>query len=203
MRYLISICIAILFSVSVFSQKKNNTAISVYTSAFNSAVVKNNGQGWGQWDLDRAFLIGAGYRIGLSRWLSLNTGLEYADYRFSFAVHQEFSGWIIEFPPYQDSKGSISMLSLPVFVRADFLKYAFVQAGGMIDMQVNSQMVNGDFSGLGIQVGAGLKYDTKNKIGFFFNPFFQWHSMVKFDGKFPKDRKLNTAGIHLGIHYRL
>lgn len=198
MKQLTCIGLIILLTMPAWSQRKKNTDISLNTSAFNSATFE--GKPGGDWNiryLERTIVIGAGYRIGFNHWLSLATGLEYTGYRFTWP--DELIGQR-EFAPYQQN---LNLLSIPLIARADFLKYVFIQAGSMIDVQVSKQVGARSFSGMGVQVGAGLRYDTKSNIGFFINPNFQWHGLLKFQGRFPNQGRLNSSCIRLGISYRL
>jgi hypothetical protein len=148
-------------------------------------------------DAGKSFTYGVSYLKPLNKWLELETGLEY----LSCPVEKR----IIYIGPttglFTSQRATLSMLSIPVTVRAIFLKYFFVNAGLLLDIDVSSNSIINSQTGLGSLLGLGMKYDFKNGISVFVNPYAKIHS---FPLSFDRDQQhFMESAVRFGIAYKL
>jgi hypothetical protein len=96
----------------------------------------------------------------------------------------------------------INLLSIPIALRMNLLKYFFVTGGTMLDIDVSKQKDISNQSGFGASFGFGFKYDFNAGIGFYINPYFKSHSWVSFvSGE--KNLRLKELGLRLGVVFRI
>ncbi len=145
---------------------------------------------------DYFYTFGIAYIHPINQWLEAEAGFEYAKH-----------GIIIKpnLPPDMDDspkKGSFALVNIPLALRANFLKYFFVNGGlflgidGSIDSPVHSQ------TGIGALLGIAVKYDFANGVSAFINPYAKMHSLIPFTlEKYPQ--RVSESGIRIGISYDL
>ena len=113
-------------------------------------------------------LVGAGSVTGTGVWtagadlrrllgdhFSIGTGLSYSHQYYYTSPAPGIGG--------TDTPGSFGLVTLPVMVRADFLKWFFADAGALVAVQTGSSRVD-DMSGVGATVGAGIQYRFKSDM---------------------------------------
>jgi hypothetical protein len=186
MRIAVLICIVI-FPCLVFSQKNS---LGIYTSVFSGGSSFNITPGLStagdSITVTHTVFIGAEYSKGLNKWLKINMGIEYAKHDV------EISNMSLAGVPVIKS-GSVQYLSIPVYMRADVWKYVFFTFGLVFDLQAQSDVVNTNVR-VGITGGGGLKYDFKNNLTVFLQPFYEIHGI--------RSTNLLTGGLRTGISYR-
>ena len=148
-------------------------------------------------DAGKSFTYGISYLKPLNKWLDIETGMEYLSCR----VEKQ----IIYIGPttglFTSQSATLSMLSLPVTVRANFLKYFFVNTGLLLDIDVSSNSIINSQSGLGTLLGLGMKYDFKNGISLFVNPYTKVHL---FPLSFERNQQhFMESAVRFGIAYKL
>ena len=148
-------------------------------------------------DAGKSFTYGISYLKPLNKWLDIETGLEY----LSCPVEKR----IIYIGPttglFTSQRATLSMLSIPVTVRANFLKYFFVNAGLLLDIDVSSNSIINSQTGLGSLLGFGMKYDFKNGISLFVNPYTKVHL---FPLSFERNQQhFMESAVRFGIAYKL
>ena len=148
-------------------------------------------------DAGKSFTCGISYLKPLYKWLDIETGLEYLSCR----VEKQ----IIYIGPttglFTSQSATLSMLSLPVTVRANFLKYFFVNTGLLLDIDVSSNSIINSQTGLGSLLGLGMKYDFKNGISLFVNPYTKVHL---FPLTFERNQQhFMESAVRFGIAYKL
>ena len=148
-------------------------------------------------DAGKSFTCGISYLKPLNRWLDIETGLEY----LSCPIETKS---IVSTPNGVTTltrSATLSMLSLPVTVRANFLKYFFVNTGLLLDIDVSSNSIINSQSGLGTLLGLGMKYDFKNGISLFVNPYSKIHL---FPLTFERNQQhFMESAVRFGIAYKL
>lgn len=148
-------------------------------------------------DAGKSFTYGISYLKPLNKWLDIETGLEY----LSCPIETKS---IVSTPNGVSTltrTATLSMLSLPVTVRANFLKYFFVNTGLLLDIDVSSHSIINSQSGLGSLLGLGLKYDFKNGISVFVNPYTKVHLFpLSFDRN---QQHFMESAVRFGIAYKL
>ena len=144
---------------------------------------------------DRFYNLGISYIYPLNRTFDLETGIEYADHKIIITP----SVSPIHYPSYKEG---FSLITIPVGIRMNFLKYFFVNGGLIFDADASPSMPITHQTGLGFNLGLGLKYNFKCGFTAFVNPYSRFHSLVSFSTeKYPQH--LLESGIRLGLMYRL
>ena len=145
----------------------------------------------------KSFTYGISYLKPLNKWLDIETGLEY----LSCPIETRSIVGTINGVTTLTRSGTLSMFSTPVTVRANFLKYFFVNAGLLLDIDVSSNSIINSQSGLGSLLGLGLKYDFKNGISVFVNPYSKIHL---FPLTFERNQQhFMESAVRFGIAYKL
>jgi hypothetical protein len=140
-------------------------------------------------------IYGLNYSRSLTKAFSIETGLEYSVNNVLWDYEDAYN------PSFTPQKGSIRMLSVPVYANFTFLKYLFANAGIIADFETNyhSNSITPDQSGIGLGVGIGGKYNF-NSMTVFINPFLQWHAIVAAQNE--GSGSLFDSGVKVGIGYR-
>lgn len=144
------------------------------------------------------YTIGFNYLKPLSSWLDLETGLEYS--RKLGEVKTVFFGdAMIE-------KANATMASIPLTLRANFLRFFFVNGGLLTDLDLGGYEHKSYESiryqsGIGPVVGLGVKYDFKSGGQIFINPYFKRRAYISFSEN--EDRlKMDETGIKVGMYFK-
>jgi hypothetical protein len=144
---------------------------------------------------ERFYNLGISYLYPLNRIFDLETGLEYADHKITITPGVS----PIHYPSYG---AGFSLITIPVGIRVNFLRYFFVNGGLLFDADASQSMPINSQTGLGFNLGLGFKYNFKCGFTAFVNPYTKYHSLVSFSSdKYPQH--LLESGIRLGVMYRL
>ena len=97
----------------------------------------------------------------------------------------------------------MSLISIPLVLRANFSKIFFINAGTLIDFDFakDNEIIDNQ-TGMGFTIGLGVKYDFKCGISVFANPFLRLHSLIYFVPDKLHNR-LCDGGVRFGITYNL
>ncbi len=153
-------------------------------------------EGAASYSRDYFFTVGINYLHPINKWLEVETGIEYSK-------HHIIIGSM--FPPGMDNslqKADFSLINVPVTLRANFLKYFFINGGLIIDINASPDSPIDNQTGIGAIVGVAAKYDFKNGVSAFVNPYIKVHSLVPFSNSQYQQRVLET-GIRIGVTYTL
>jgi len=90
------------------------------------------------------------------------------------------------------------VLNIPLTLRANFLKYFFINGGLFVDIDISTSSPVDNQTGIGALLGISVKYDFKNGISVFGNPYTKLHSLIPFSDTKYHQRILET-GIRIGI----
>ncbi len=92
------------------------------------------------------------------------------------------------------------VISFPIEIQRDFLKYFFIKAGIVPHFEIKNMRDNFNyFEGIGASMSMGLKY-SKDNFHFLLAPHFNLYSLIKFKENF-YDYTLSSAGIRLNTGY--
>lgn len=144
---------------------------------------------------DGFYSIGLTYLLPVKSWLSFETGLEYSQYKITIT-----SNLPPQYPAVTRHE-KIGLLSLPIAYRLIFLKYAFINAGLLLDVDTNLSGSVSSQTGIGVLLGVGLKYDFKSGITVSANPCLRIHRIIPFS-KDGSDQRLIDSGVKLCVGYR-
>jgi hypothetical protein len=142
------------------------------------------------------YAFGLNYIHSLNRTFDFETGLEYAHYIMT--IHPNV-------PPDADETPydiNYSLISIPLTVRVNFLKYCFINGGFDLDFDPTVSNPIGSQDGIGSVFGLGLKYDSKSGISAFVNPYFKVHRLISFTQSNGSQRILES-GFRFGVMYKL
>lgn len=142
------------------------------------------------------YFLGVSYSRGLSSWLSFEGGIAFA--RHTIQIIPNVPPEILAMP----RNTNISLISFPLLLRLDFLKYFFVNGGLLVDFDITLDELVDSQSGIGSMLGLGFGYDFKSGISLYANPYVQAHTLVPFMHERYYERLLEQ-GIRFGVTYRL
>lgn len=189
MKFRFLVALLLLCSVHAFSQSKNS--ISLVYGISSTTVDTHNAIGDNGYTDKSGTQFGALYTIQLVKFLSIETGLMYANDKTALT-------YIIPGHGEGMQQGNIQLLSVPVYAKFTFLKYLFANAGFSVDKQTNYHInpILDDQSGIGAEVGVGGQYDFSH-LRVFVNPFIRGHAIYS-------DRhndQLTEQGVRFGVGY--
>jgi len=193
MRKLLTIISLILLSGSVSAQK---IGLHITPLGESQVYIPKPLEGAGGLKGDNFYSIGINY-LKLLKWrFELETGLEFA----KFDIIQTPG----VYPPFDmtETRKSTSLLSVPVGIRLNFLKYFFINGAVLMDMQLSSSADMNSQSGIGAMGGVAFKYDFRSGFSVFINPYFKAHSILSFSDNNYKEM-LIESGTRIGFMIQL
>ncbi len=201
-KMFLPVLILVLFAGQLVAQtkhqieRKHKIGLSFSSFGTNNMFYFQSLDGAASYNSDNFYVFGVNYIYSFNKTLSIETGIEYAEHRI-----------IIEpnLPPNYDVQpygASFSLLEIPFYVRADFLKYFFVNTGTFITWHIQPDDSVDSQSGIGTMLGIALKYDFKRGVSLFVNPYIKAHSLIAFQ-KSNHQLHLMETGFRFGISYRL
>ena len=148
-------------------------------------------------DAGKSYSFGVTYVKPLNSWLSIESGIEFLQGK---AATHSIVSTMYGLSTVSHS-GTISLINIPVGIRISFLKYCFVNGGLFIDMDASSDSPVDSQSGIGSQLGFGLKYDFKTGISVFVNPYTKIHAFpISFQSN---QEHFFESAIRFGMSYQL
>ncbi len=192
-----------LLANTFFAQTKKT--VTAYTSLYNKVSIISNMKICDcteRYEATKTIQIGVSYTKQLNKWLSVNSGVEYSSFNIAKTTTSIYDvlRYGREIPHY--SYGKITLITLPINLRADFLKYFFVNTGPFVDFEMNNTII-GKQTGIGVKNSIGASYAFKNHFSILLNPFIQIHSLLSFGNKNNSNDKLVNSGLNLGISYQI
>ena len=143
------------------------------------------------------YMLGISFQIPMSSRLDLETGVEYS--KHTILIAPELFPGSMDRTPY---KSKLNLMSIPVTLKLNFLKYLFVNGGCLLDLDTSTSSSIDDQTGLGAILGFGIKYDFKFGGTIFVNPYIACHSLVPFSPAHYQQR-LSESGIRIGFVYNI
>ena len=145
---------------------------------------------------DYFYSLGINYVYSLNKWLEAETDIEYSKHNIVIKP---------AFYPGRDNtshKEDFSLINIPVTLRANFLKYFFVNGGLFFDVDASLNSPIDNQTGIGALFGLALKYDFKSGISAFVNPYTKVHSLIPF---MPDNyqQRIWENGIRFGLTFDL
>ena len=146
---------------------------------------------------DNFYTVGVTFQIPITARLEVETGFEYS--KHSIIIHPNL-------PKGEDNtpyKTAFKLVSIPVTLNTKFLKYFFVNGGGLLDIDARTSGSIDNQTGLGIILGAGVKYDFKFGGSIFVNPYVKVHALAPFLWNPYYHERLAESGIRVGVTYNM
>lgn len=160
----------------------------------NSIFRFNEPDGSANYSNESFFTLGVTYIYPLNNWLETETGVEYSNYKILIEPN---------LPPHQNPNSRteyLSLVSIPVGLRANFLKYFFVNGGVFLNVDGSLSSPIDNQSGIGCMLGLAVKYDFSNGISVFVNPYSKIHSLLSLRFEQNQQRIIEN-GFRFGISY--
>lgn len=198
----ISLSILLINQSCLIAQEKEtklgHNKIGITFSSFgeNDVFRFNELEGVASYNSDYFFTIGVNYLHPLNKWLEAETGIEYS--KHNIIIEPNLS------PDMDNSprKANFSLINIPVTLRANFLKYFFANGGLFFDVDASTNSPIDSQTGIGALFGVSVKYDFKNGVSAFINPYTKIHSLIPFVGT-EYHQRIWENGIRVGITHDL
>ena len=152
--------------------------------------------GAGSFESKGFYAIGLNYIQPINHWLEFETGLEYTKQNFSILPNV---------PPHADGSAreeELNLMNIPLTARANFLQYFFINGGLILDIDISKSSSLDNQTGIGTLLGVGAKYDFRNGMSVFINPYFRFHSLIPFVSTRYHQRAFDT-GFRFGLEFPL
>lgn len=149
------------------------------------------------YDGESFFSVGINYIHPLKSWLEIEGTVEYS--KFTMEVNPPFY-------PGMDNESyntHVSLLDIPVTLRANFLKYFYANSGVLFDIDISDSNAIDNQSGIGGMFGVGAKYDFDFGASIFINPYLKMHSVIPFSQEGSIQQRLTESAIRFGITFQL
>src|SRR6185503_4640452 len=172
MKFTFILLLTILTSGAAYSQSKNS--LSLVAGTAGNIVDIHGAIGDFGYNAGSATLFGMSYLRSLSHGLSVETGIMYSDNKTQLSYIRPGGEFF-----YNEH---IKLLSVPLLLRRDFLKYFYFNFGVLTDIEVNYP--NDGYalnqSGIGYEMSLGGQFNF-NHFKVFAAPFFQAHGLIRFN----------------------
>ena len=197
------ICLILAVALSSFAQQDARPTtkgqVGISFSSFGNADLFTTAKtvGGPGYSGDGYFSIGINYLHPLNKTLDLESGMEFSNYKIT--IHPGVNPENI-YPPYG---AKFSLINIPLYLRVNFAHYFFVTGGLFLGVDASPSMPVDSQTGIGANVGLGLKYDFKGRVTAFVNPYIKVHSLVSFASDNHSGQHLIESGFRFGFLYRL
>ncbi len=201
-KYFILLFFLLINQGFVFAQgdvsRIRNGKIGITFSSFgdNDVIRFEELTGAASYDSDYFNTLGINYIYTLNNWLEAETGIEYSIHNIIINPN---------LPPYSDNssrKARFSLINIPVTLRANFLKYFFVNGGLIVDFDATTNSPIDNQTGIGTLLGISIKYDFDSGISAFVNPYTKIHSLIPFADR-EYHQRIWENGVRIGLTYDL
>jgi hypothetical protein len=120
--------VLVLLSTQAYCQSKNNLSLVFGAGGNTIGLIGIGGPGYqGKGEA----IYGLNYCRSITKAFSIETGLEYSVNNVLWDYEDAYN------PHFTPQKGSIKMLSVPIYANLTFLKYLFADAGMSADFETN------------------------------------------------------------------
>ena len=174
--------------------KDFKVGLTVTPLGANDVIRFTSVDGGGSYSGDGFYTVGITCLIPMNSRLDVETGLEYS--KHTVLITPEFFPGSDRTP----SKAKLNLITIPVTLKINFLKYLFVNGGCLLDLDANTSSPIDDQTGLGAVLGIGIQYEFKFGGTIFVNPDMKCHSLVPFSPERYHER-LFDSGIRIGFVY--
>ena len=166
-----------MYSQDLFSSKKNSISFIVTPPKPFSGFLydyKGSIDGGGSYDEKKYFNVGLEYLRNIYPNLYVGGGVTYSHYKIN--TSPAYSPGI----DMSSTSHKLNILSVPVTVKYKFLKYFFVNGGGVFNFRlskVKEGYFNYDDNKFGLHFGLGGEYTFRNNISVGVSPYFQINNL--------------------------
>ncbi len=203
MKHLIILLICVLIFPSVSCAQRSNPAgrdqvgVTISTLGSNDVVSFVKMMGGASYYGDGFLTVGISYLHPITKILDLESGLEYSSQKIK--IRREFMPGM----SLTDRYGSFSLISLPIGLRLNFLRYFFLSGSFFLASDASTSMPIDSQTGIGANFGLGFKYSFRGRMSVFVNPYQKMHSIVYFSTPGSSHQHLWESGFRFGFLYTL
>ena len=203
MKHLIILLICVLNFPSISGAQKSNPAgpdqvgVTISTLGSNDVVSFVKIMGGASYYGDGFLTVGVSYLHPITKILDLESGLEYSSQKIK--IRPEFMPGM----SLTDRYGSFSLISLPIGLRLNFLRYFFLSGGFFLASDASTSMPIDSQSGIGANLGVGFKYSFRGRMSVFVNPYQKMHSIVYLSTPSSYHQHVWESGFRFGFLYSL
>ena len=175
---------------------KDSRKIGITFSSFgeNDVIRFTSLDGAASYNSDNFYTLGVNYIHPLNTWLEIETGLEYSNH--TILIQPNLSPDMDNSPYNAD----FSLLNIPLSLRANFLKYFFINGGPILDFDISNSSPVDSQTGIGGLLGIAAQYDFDFGLEVFINPYLKAHSLIPFSSENYPQRLMET-GVRIGLTY--
>jgi hypothetical protein len=186
-----SLFVFLFLTLVVFGQSKNEVSI-VYGIGKYDLGLPGLAGGAG-YEGKGSTILGLKYSRSITRLLAIESGIEYSYHKIQITSAPGL--------PPNPHAATIQMFTIPVYGSILFWKYFFVNAGPLLDFEVNRLKTpeTDSQTGLGFGFGVGGKY-TKNNFTISLNPYFETHAIIPFN-KERNHLRGGEMGVKIGLGF--
>jgi len=190
----------VLFTCSLLAQEKRSIGFAF--SAIGANYVINSAgtalEGEADYEVKHFITLGVSYIHPVRSWIGIESGVEYSNYTITIKP-MAIPGTDLNFSKYNKE---LSLISVPVSARINFLKYFFANGGVLLDLETANSTPIESQTGLGLLFGIGAKYNFNNGFGVFVNGYNKHHALIPFSAKMDDYRwRLLEFGLRAGVTY--
>ncbi|PKP12078.1 MAG: hypothetical protein CVU09_00855 [Bacteroidetes bacterium HGW-Bacteroidetes-4] len=138
--------------------------------------------------------LGISWIYPVNAWLEFETGVEFAEHHITINP---------TLPPDLENTSrpaNFSLINVPFSLRANFLKYFFMNGGLILDIDASTSSSIDNQTGIGTLLGFAAKYDFSFGLTAFVNPYFKVHSIMPFQDS-DHHQRVWENGVRLGLTY--
>jgi hypothetical protein len=191
---IILMTLIITVALPAYAQKRNQLGITFSGLGKCDVWTSQNLIGGAAITGDKYYSFGLIYLYRLNKIFDIETGFEYSKYKIIITPN---------LPPQYDNSPhseSATLLNIPISVRLNFLKYCFINTGIGFNMDTGNSGSLDSQTGIGANLGLGLKYGFKQGLSVFVNPYLKVNSLISFSLN-DSHQRLSESGIKLGLVY--
>lgn len=191
MKKAITLFVFVFLTLGIFAQSRNEVSI-VYGLA-NYSLGLPGLVGGASYEGKGSTILGLKYSRSISGLFAIESGIEYSTNKIEITPAPGL--------PPNTQEATIQMLTIPVYGSISFWKYFFLNAGPLVDFEVNRLKTpkTDSQSGLGFGLGVGGRYIRKS-ITISVNPYFESHAVIPFN-KEPNHLSGWEMGFKIGLGY--
>jgi len=176
--------------------RKGQIGITLSSFGSNDVITFQKLIGAASYNGDQFYTLGISYLYPLNNTFDIETGIEYSNHKIIIDPEVS-SGGIL--PSYREK---FSLISIPATARVNFARFFFVNGGIFLDIDATNPMPVDSQTGIGANLGMGVKYKFKCGATAFVNPYLKAHSLVPFSsGQY--QQHLMESGLRFGLMYKL
>ncbi|WP_421870044.1 outer membrane beta-barrel protein [Marinoscillum sp.] len=179
-----------------FTLAQKSIGISYLGLGSNDAIHLTSLAGAASYSGESYYGVQLDYLAPINQVLSFETGIGYRHHEL--LQHPNV-------PPNMDTAPNdvnASILTIPVGVRVNFLKYLFINPGLILNADLGSSGNVSGQTGVGFNLGVGLQYEFASGLGVYVNPYTAMHSTLSLSSENYPER-ITESGLKIGVTFKI